>query len=69
VIRSGSEEGRGTVKDRLDKIGALIETAAYAGEVGELKELHLLILEELKMLRERTDSWERFIGSLRKEFQ
>jgi hypothetical protein len=57
------------MEDRLDRIAKLIDTAAYAGEVGELKDLHLMILEELRMLREKTDSWDRFIGSLRKEFQ
>jgi hypothetical protein len=57
------------MRDRLEVIAELIERAQYVGEISELQNLHLLILEELKMLREKTDSWDRFIGSLRKQFQ
>ncbi len=54
------------MNDRLDRIEHLISIRNVHADDHELFEL---ILEELKMLRQRTDAWERFIGSLRKEFQ
>jgi hypothetical protein len=54
------------LKDRLEMIEYMIGCRNIHADDGDLFKL---ILEELKMLRGRTDSWERFIGSLRKEFQ
>jgi hypothetical protein len=70
---SPSRKVRARVKDRLDRIAELIDAPLHRQphryEDRELSELHAMIFEELRMLRERTDSWERFIGSLRKGFQ
>jgi hypothetical protein len=57
------------MKDRLDVIEELIETAQYAGEISELKTLHVLILEELRMLRGQNEMTERLEKALRTEFQ
>ena len=48
------------MNDRLDRIEHLISIRNVHADDHELFEL---ILEELKMLRQRTDAWERFAGS------
>jgi hypothetical protein len=56
----------GVVKDRLDVMAEILPQIRLSASSQKFFEL---LLEELRMQRDRTDQWERFIGSLRKEFQ
>lgn len=53
-------------KDRLDRIEHMILSRNIHSDDGELFQL---LLEELRLLREKTDQWERFLGSLKESFR